>query len=94
MRPRIKKGQDISISFNKMKEYLTENKCYGTIVLIKDSNTALYKFLMMYRSSKTPPVEVGVEVSLVSKLVLRTFIGDNPCASIREFMDKCKWHLR
>lgn len=91
MRPRINKGHDIAISYSEMNKYLTENKCYGITVSFLSSKIALYKFLMMYRDSRKPPVEAEVEVSLVSKRVIRTYIGGKMCDSITEFMDKCKW---
>lgn len=94
MRPRIKSGnQDVKITYSDMNKYLTENRCFSTTVRFIDKNTAEYTFLLMFRNNKKPPVEAKVKVSLVSKLVLSASIGDVPCASVREFMDKCKWNL-
>ena len=91
MRPRIKDNKDIKISYSEMNKYLTENKCYGTYVSFPEKNTALYRFVMMFRDNKKPPVEAKVQVSLVSKLVTKAFIGDVPCASVSEFMARCRW---
>lgn len=92
MRPKIKSSnQDVKITFSDMKAYLTENRCFGTIVRFIDKNTVEYTFLLMFRDNKKPPVEAKVKVSLVSKLVLSASIGDVPCTSMREFMDRCKW---
>lgn len=94
MRPRIKSSnQDVKITYSDMNKYLTENRCFSTTVRFIDKNTAEYSFLLMFRDNKKPPVEAKVKVSLVSKLVLSGSIGDVPCASVREFMDKCKWRL-
>jgi len=92
MRPRIKSNnQDVKITYSDMKKYLTENRCFGTIASYTDRNIAEYTFLLMFRENKKPPVEAKVKVSLVSKLVLSASIGDVPCASVSEFMDRCKW---
>jgi len=91
MRPRISNKEDIKITYSDMKKYLVANRCYGTYMSFIDKDTGLYRFQLMFRDTKKPPVEAKVQVSLVSKLVTKAFIGDVPCASIREFMEKVKW---
>jgi len=91
MRPRITNKEDIKITYSDMKKYLSANRCFGTYMTFINKDTAVYRFNLMFRDNKKPPVEAKVQVSLVSKLVTKTFLDDVPCASVREFMEKCKW---
>ena len=90
MRPRINKN-DIKITYSDMNKYLTENKCFGSYMTFDNQENAVYRYNLMFRDNKKPPVEAKVYVSLVSKLVTKASIEDVYCASVREFMERCKW---
>ena len=68
MRPRINTFG--IIKFDELDSYLIENKVFGHTVK-RNPNTFVYSYIMMFRNNKKEPIMLFIEVSRVSKLVLR-----------------------
>jgi len=70
MRPRINTfGR---ITRKELETYLNENQVYGFTVKILES-TLIYSYNMMFRKNKEQPEMLFIEVSKVSKLVLKAW---------------------
>jgi hypothetical protein len=70
MRPRINSFG--KITRKELDEYLNENHVYGFTVKRLD-NTFVYKYFIMFRKNREQPEMLFVEVSRVSKLVLKAW---------------------
>lgn len=68
MRPRIN-SKFGTISFEELFSHLKNNCVQGTVVKRLD-NSNIYKFLIMFRSTRNRPESLCVEVSRKSKMVL------------------------
>lgn len=71
MRPRINSTFGV-IKRKELDNYLTENQVYGFTVKV-DKSTFIYSYNIMFRNTKEQPEMLFIEVSKVSKLVLKAW---------------------
>lgn len=70
-RPRLSTGFG-KIKYSEIHRYLTNNNIQGYTVRVKD-NMNIYSYMIMFRHNKKDPEILNIEVSYVSKLVLRAW---------------------
>lgn len=70
-RPRLSSGFG-KVKYSEIHQYLTDNNIQGYTIQV-NKNTNVYSYMIMFRHNKKDPEMLYIEVSYVSKLVIRAW---------------------